>query len=82
MRAVEVTYGTETFYLSDTDGNGWHKVVVEGGGPHWGHKSVTCAEVIKERGPEDLDVNDCYHDKLLPLKSLDKQREERGNSKR
>ncbi len=61
MRAVEVTYGDQIFYLADQDGNGWHKVMVEGGGPHWGHHSVTCAEVIRERTAEDLDGNDCDH---------------------
>lgn len=60
MRAVEVIYGKQTFYLADQDGNGWHKVMVEGGGPHHGHHSVTCAEVLKERLAADLDSNDCH----------------------
>ena len=60
MRAVEVKQGDQPFYIADQDGNGWHKVTVEGGGPHWGHKSVTCAEVLKERAESDLDGNDCY----------------------
>ena len=60
MRAVEVKQGDSTFYLADQDGNGWHKVTVEGGGPHWGHKSVTCAEVLKAREAKDLDEDDCH----------------------
>jgi len=60
IRAVEVKYGGSIFYLADQDGNGWHKVTVEHGGPHWGHKSVTCAEIIKERKAEDLDGEDCH----------------------
>jgi hypothetical protein len=59
MKAVEVVYGGQTFYLADEDGNGWHKVTVEHGGPHWGHNSVDCAEVIKERTDEDLGKHDC-----------------------
>ena len=58
MRAVEIKYGNDTFYIADEDGNGWHKVTVEGGGPHHGHKSVTCAEVLEER--TKFDVHDCY----------------------
>jgi hypothetical protein len=58
MRAVEITQDSETFYIADQDGNGWHKTFVEGGGPHWGHKSVTCAEVLRER--TELDGNDCH----------------------
>ena len=60
LRAVEIKYGSETFYIADEDGNGWHKVTKERGGPHWWHKSVTCAEVIRERGKVDLDDRDCY----------------------
>lgn len=60
MRAVEVTYGNDTFYLADQDGNGWHKVTVEHGGPHYGHHSVTAAKVIKERLVADLDGEDCH----------------------
>ena len=59
MKAVEIVYGGETFYIADEDGNGWHKVTMERGGPHWGHKSVTCADVIKERTQEDLGESDC-----------------------
>jgi len=67
MRAVEVTpleYDTlnpiedSKFYIADSDGNGWHKVMIEGGDPHWGHKSVTCAEVLSER--TKFDANDCH----------------------
>ena len=60
MRAVEVTYGTETFYLADREGEGWHKVTVGRGSPYFGHSSVTCAEVLKERIADDLDDKDCY----------------------
>lgn len=60
MRAVEVRQAGDTFYLADEDGNGWHKVLIEGGGPHWGHKSVTCAEVLRERRAVDLDFDDCH----------------------
>lgn len=60
MRAVEVTQQGETFYIADGDGNGWHKVTKEGGGPHWGHKYINCAEVLKERTREDLDDSDCH----------------------
>ena len=60
MRSVEITYADSIFYIADQDGNGWHKVTVERGSPHWGHKSVTCAEVLKERGDADLDENDCH----------------------
>jgi hypothetical protein len=60
IRAVEVDYRGEKFLIADEDGNGWHKVSVEGGGPHWGHKSIA-GEVIRERTPADLDHNDCYH---------------------
>lgn len=60
MRAVEIIYGDETFYIADEDGNGWHKITVGLGGPDRGHKSVTCAEVIKERTGSDLDDRDCY----------------------
>ena len=52
-RAVEVIYGGETFYLDDRDGQGWHKVTCEGGGPHCGHSSLTCAEVIRELTDDD-----------------------------
>lgn len=61
MRAVEITYGGEKFYIADRDGNGWHKVTVEMGGPHWSHDSVTCAEVISER--TEFDSKDCHCDK-------------------
>ena len=57
MRAVEIIYGERKFYLADEDGNGWHKVTIEAG-PHWGHKSVTCAEVLEER--TKLDEKDCH----------------------
>lgn len=60
MRAVEVKYRDHPFYLADEDGNGWHKVTVEGGGPHRGHKPVTCAEVLKYLVTADLDVNECH----------------------
>lgn len=60
MRAVEVTYNDETFYLADYDGSGWHKVTVERGSPRAGHKSVTCSEVIRERTPAELDDSDCH----------------------
>ena len=60
IRAVEVAYNGEVFYLADEDGNGWHKVAIEGGGPHWGHKSVPCAELVRERTKEELDDRDCY----------------------
>lgn len=63
MRAVEITtthpFPEETFYIADEDGNGWHKVTVEGGGPHWGHLSVNAARVIRERTAADLDDKDC-----------------------
>ena len=59
MRAVEITYNGEMFYIADEDGNGWHKVTVERGSPRWGHKSVTCAGVIRERAASDLDERDC-----------------------
>ncbi|WP_330339374.1 hypothetical protein [Streptomyces sp. NBC_00557] len=39
-KAVEVTYGAETFYLDDEDGSGWNKVT-HGGSPHWAHSSLT-----------------------------------------
>lgn len=45
--AVEVRYGSETFYLYDgeyegryTEGHGWRKVTLGHGGPEWGHCSV------------------------------------------
>ena len=60
IRAVEVSYGGEVFYLADEDGNGWHKVTVERGGPHWGHKSVPCAELIRERLASEIDERDCH----------------------
>jgi hypothetical protein len=60
MRAVEITYGGEVFFIADENGNGWHKVTVEGGGPHWSHKSVTCSEFIRERKNAELDCNDCH----------------------
>lgn len=65
IRAVEVTvdygskYPSETFYIADEDGNGWHKVTAERGGPHYGHKSLTCSRVISERSDSDLDERDC-----------------------
>lgn len=58
-RAVEISVGSSVFYISDEDGNGWHKVIAEGGGPHWGHKSIPCAEVIRERTEMELDDRDC-----------------------
>jgi hypothetical protein len=60
IRAVEVTVDSEVFYIADEDGNGWHKISVESGGPHWGHKSLPAAEVIKERTESDLDDRDCH----------------------
>lgn len=60
INAVEIKYGDEIFYLADDDGNGWHKVTVEGGGPHWGHKSLEVEKVIRERQQKDLTVKDCH----------------------
>jgi hypothetical protein len=60
MRAVEINYLGEIFYIADEDGNGWHKVNAAHGSPHHGHKSVTCAKVLKERTVDDLDDRDCY----------------------
>lgn len=66
MRAVEITileYDTlkpiedSKFLIADQDGNGWHKVMIEGGGPHHGHSSVT-GEVLSER--TEFDGDDCH----------------------
>lgn len=47
VAAVEVCYGSETFYLYDgeyqgryTEGHGWRKVTLGHGSPQWGHCSV------------------------------------------
>ena len=60
VRAVEVTVGDEVFYIADEDGNGWHKVIKEGGGPHWSHKGLEIAAVVRERAACELDDRDCY----------------------
>jgi hypothetical protein len=47
IEAVEVDYGGQKFYLADDDGSGWRKVTEGRGSPSYGHKSVTCAEVLE-----------------------------------
>lgn len=39
-KAVEVTYGGQTFYLDDEDGSGWNKVT-HGGSPWYPHSGLT-----------------------------------------
>lgn len=59
--AVEVVYGSQTFYLDDEDGAGWNKVT-HGGGPNWAHSHLTIVpESIRPRGQADPDKA-CLHE--------------------
>lgn len=49
-KAVEVTYGGETFYLDDENGDGWGKVTIGRGSPWCGHKSLSASSVEARRG--------------------------------
>lgn len=40
VRAVEVTYGGETFFLADEVGSAWSKVTLGRGSPRFGHRSL------------------------------------------
>lgn len=44
-KAVEVTYGGDTFFLDDEDGSGWYKVT-HGGGPDLSHKSLPSSSTV------------------------------------
>lgn len=47
--AVEVEYAGRVFYLDDSDGSGWAKVMT-GGSPQVGHRSLPDdSEVVAER---------------------------------
>lgn len=47
--AVEVNYGSSTFYIDDEDGSGWEKVTTGLGSPRRRHRSLDVARVIGER---------------------------------
>lgn len=48
-RAVEVSYGGQTFLLDDEDGSGWAKVTIGRGSPGYGHSSLPRdSEVLRE----------------------------------
>ena len=45
--AIEVRYGSETFYLDDEDGTGTYKVTLGRGSPRCSHKSLPVVRVVK-----------------------------------
>ena len=49
IRAVEVVYGGETFYIADDRGQGWLKVTKGRGDPGLGHESVPVKNVMTPR---------------------------------
>ena len=44
--AVEVRYGDQTFFLDDSDGSGWAKVMFGHGSPQYGHRSLPAGSVV------------------------------------
>jgi hypothetical protein len=48
VRAVEVSYYDEVFYLLNVDGQGWRKVTEGKGSPQWGHQELRLKEVRDE----------------------------------
>lgn len=40
IAVVEVTYGSDTFYLDNRDGSGWAKLTTGYGSPNYGHREV------------------------------------------
>jgi hypothetical protein len=50
--AVEVTYGSQTFYLDDEDGSGWDKVT-SGGSPVHAHRSLNVDPGSVQPRPSD-----------------------------
>lgn len=46
-KAVEVTYGGQTFYLDNEDGEGLMKVTTGRGSPAYGHSSLPVERVVE-----------------------------------
>lgn len=44
--AVEVRYGGRTFFLDDSDGSGWAKVIFGHGSPNVSHRSLPDSSVV------------------------------------